>query len=1119
MALMTELELNLDTLSEETPLLVPLSSKVSQVKKNDSTAIIEKIEWFNSENFQHIVRTVQALASARSGPLLKDGNVASDKKTEEPVHGLFWNLRHYALASDVKNCQCIVQYKLARHDIEAQRFGRIYAYTQSLHSTSIKHMGLQNMPRWIRSALASDFYWDLDISNAHPSLLLGILESKNIKDPKYLRMLVNHRDQLLTEIQHAFELEEKKQAKELLTRIFYGGQLDYWCAINQKQLKRDFLDGKFDMFGFSKEMHGLSQLLWTERTFSKLNDSTDAMKDYCAHKYPNNSKKQLRCFLSLFLQSEELTLLEMIECFMVASGREMDVYIHDGGLIRKRVLAEEVMEDTTNNSSPSGWINFDPAQFKIEEYPNFVWEAGFPPNLLRECESFLTAKHMKYRHIRLLIKSFDKDWTKHLALLVERTKKEMSIEFLPIPRFNLRRTYEEILYLYEKHYKLCYLERDTEYFFGGEFFPEEKLKQRFPIKLYYQQHEILPTGNRGKSLSSVSHTDTSQSPFRGDSMDRQIISNGEVNAKVNGGKLFFYRYLLDEERATAEGIIFCDEELDNSGLKKPSKSMISKAVNRLSYLRMFTGVKSFEIMQSDSRCYLPSDTEIMNLKRKIGVLRKESPEKENHFGGTPNLPNTEKEDMINYDDFDSLAIDLQYAVKKVNPTKDQLFDLSSIQLKENSPISTDDFELALPCLNHFWLLCKEEKDFEYLVKWAANIIQNPTKMNSKKGSTGLILFSAEEGAGKSIAAKILIDLLSPFSKETSDCKDVFGSFGTLAENCLLLHIEDADASEMKHFSSQLKNRITAKTITIEKKFKDKETKFNLCRFLITTNILDMFKISEHDRRWHVISCSPRLVQNINYFKRLDSHWSVQSARKALFRFLQKVDLRNFNCEISKPRTLTYKLLLQNSLPYWKRFMMGISLWFLNGETEEGRKPSEVEMITDNKTDDYLIDETAARQREDFIQKYQVKVKSLLQKSKTKTFWMGSKNLFNFYDKWLTTTLLSVGNYQEDHNGRLSLSAFSRLIRGALNQQNNVNDILPTVDTNGFACLPIFIDMWSTEATHFGLEKIVDSIDVTHLASSVTSLNNRGRRSQFLGSTETQQPTQSRDSRNYKRLKK
>ena len=89
----------------------------------------------------------------------------------------------------------------------------------------VGNLSLQNMPRWIRHTIAEEFYWDIDIVNAHPVLITQMCERDDIPN-KYMTLLVNEREQI-------FKLfmddtgKPRDQVKDALLSIIYGGDESY----------------------------------------------------------------------------------------------------------------------------------------------------------------------------------------------------------------------------------------------------------------------------------------------------------------------------------------------------------------------------------------------------------------------------------------------------------------------------------------------------------------------------------------------------------------------------------------------------------------------------------------------------------------------------------------------------------------------------------------------------------------------------------------------------------------------------------------------------------------------------------------------------------------------------
>ena len=90
-----------------------------------------------------------------------------------------------------------------------------------LPSKNLKYMGrlfaqsasLQNLPREFRGAIASGLYHDLDMKNAHPSILLQYCKKNDIKCDN-LEYYVANRNEIVSKIMNDYKLE-KEDVKQL----------------------------------------------------------------------------------------------------------------------------------------------------------------------------------------------------------------------------------------------------------------------------------------------------------------------------------------------------------------------------------------------------------------------------------------------------------------------------------------------------------------------------------------------------------------------------------------------------------------------------------------------------------------------------------------------------------------------------------------------------------------------------------------------------------------------------------------------------------------------------------------------------------------------------------------
>jgi len=240
-----------------------------------------------------------------------DGVSQADKKS----------LRAYKKLARDGN-KCLIKYVFGKK-WESQSFGDLYAY---------QGIGLASFEKNIRACLAQKYYWDVDLVNAHPSIIQNYCKEVGLSCPVLDKFILERKE--ILEAICKINNRDRWWAKEECIKVFNGG-----VSI----------------------VHDILRDLMPE---------IEKIRDFVVLKYPEikniaysihkDERKAKVTTLSLVFQDKTRQLLECISNFMKTKGRSLDVRIHDGGFIRK-LDGEEV----------------------------------FPVELLRECEIFVFDK-MKY---------------------------------------------------------------------------------------------------------------------------------------------------------------------------------------------------------------------------------------------------------------------------------------------------------------------------------------------------------------------------------------------------------------------------------------------------------------------------------------------------------------------------------------------------------------------------------------------------------------------------------------------------------------------------------------------------------------------------------------------------
>jgi hypothetical protein len=193
------------------------------------------------------------------------------------------------------------------------RIGRVYVAGS---------VGLQGFEREVRNALAKDLYFDVDMENAHPTILLKICTDKGWVCDR-LRNYVENREQVLADIESHYGAS-RKDAKNLMIRMMFLGHPESWvgetmCENYDKPMEYIAL--------FKEEIRTIAQNVW---------GSYPEVVAVVAKKRKMFDSQKLSSCLSIALQTEEHKILMAIDDCMKQQGRSMDVFVYDGGLVRKK---------------------------------------------------------------------------------------------------------------------------------------------------------------------------------------------------------------------------------------------------------------------------------------------------------------------------------------------------------------------------------------------------------------------------------------------------------------------------------------------------------------------------------------------------------------------------------------------------------------------------------------------------------------------------------------------------------------------------------------------------------------------------------------------------------------
>lgn len=178
-------------------------------------------------------------------------------------------------------------------------------------------LGLHSIRREIRHTLARQFFVDIDISNAFPTIASQICKMLMISC-KYLDKYINNRDDIMVQIIRVHGTT-KDCAKRLILILMFGGKYDDWivlCKPNNVTIRIRYI------LELQNELEKIMVKLGDHNP--KLRDSVKQWKVIEAKKGRDNT---LGSILSFYLQTIEHKILETIF-----------LYCRENGIIKKRCV-------------------------------------------------------------------------------------------------------------------------------------------------------------------------------------------------------------------------------------------------------------------------------------------------------------------------------------------------------------------------------------------------------------------------------------------------------------------------------------------------------------------------------------------------------------------------------------------------------------------------------------------------------------------------------------------------------------------------------------------------------------------------------------------------------------
>ncbi len=247
-------------------------------------------------------------------------NEGNDMDTQQYIK----NIRRWVKKMILCNCEENKKYK---YSSKLNTDGRLYS----------SNFGVQNLNSKIRGYLCSEYYNDVDIKNASPTILYYILK-KSFPDEKFtfLKTYINNRDEVLQKLNN-----DRNKAKESILVMMNSSK--YQTSKNKFliQLDKDFKKAQKLIFNCSNE-------------FTK---PAECFKGGLGKRNPLGQYLSIVVFIM-----EKKILLEGISCF---EKKYISTLIFDGFHLDKSINKQEALSKLNNKTSEYG-IKWDVKPFSEE---------------------------------------------------------------------------------------------------------------------------------------------------------------------------------------------------------------------------------------------------------------------------------------------------------------------------------------------------------------------------------------------------------------------------------------------------------------------------------------------------------------------------------------------------------------------------------------------------------------------------------------------------------------------------------------------------------------------------------------------------------------------------------
>lgn len=190
---------------------------------------------------------------------------------------------------------------------------------------------LQQFSRQVRHTLARKIYYDIDIKNCNPTILLQLCRHKGW-GCSVLRDYVEHREDRLQEVADHFQTK-RESAKDLFLRLTNGGATKKWLLDNKIRHR----ESPVFLQAFEQELSSIRDKVWRDEQFKQF---ADIGRKNAAEKQVD---AKASC-ISILLNDIENSIVTFLVDYLKKLKIKVGALVFDGIMVHREGLSQDKLE-------------------------------------------------------------------------------------------------------------------------------------------------------------------------------------------------------------------------------------------------------------------------------------------------------------------------------------------------------------------------------------------------------------------------------------------------------------------------------------------------------------------------------------------------------------------------------------------------------------------------------------------------------------------------------------------------------------------------------------------------------------------------------------------------------